>query len=219
MKYLELRLEQDEEIIHPMHEFVASREAYGSYRLLQWNPAVGETNTMIFYAEGPLGPYSSALDEIETILEYEIVPADGDGFYLYVREQLDSSERRLTNAFTQGSLVVMPPIDYRSDRTIDLAVVGTAASLQRSLDEAPDSVNAEVQHIGQYRAGQMDVVNVLSERQFEAATIAIEIGYYETPREAAVADVARELDCAPGTAAEHLRKAEAALIHRIFTQV
>lgn len=136
MKYLRLRLGQSENIIHPMHEFVASHEAYSSYRLLQWNPAVGETNTMIFHVEGPPSPYADALGGVETVLEHEILPADGEAFYVYVRERLDAGARQLTDAFTYGSLVVMPPLAYRSDRTIDLTVVGTSASLQRALEEA-----------------------------------------------------------------------------------
>ncbi|MFC7174018.1 helix-turn-helix domain-containing protein [Haloplanus litoreus] len=37
-------------------------------------------------------------------------------------------------------------------------------------------------------------------------------GYYDSPREGSVADVAATLDVAPGTAAEHLRKAEATVM-------
>ena len=214
VKYLRLRLGQDSAIIHPMHEFVAEHDEYGPYRLLQWNPAVGETNTMIFYAEGPTDPYAAALEAVDTILEHEIVPTGGNAFYLYVRERLDTEAQRLTDAFTHGSLVVMPPIEYRSDRTIGLTVVGTATALQRALDEAPAGVDVDVQRIGQYDAGRMEVKSSLSERQSEAATVALELGYYETPREATVADVADRLGCAPGTAAEHLRKAEAALVRR-----
>ena len=214
VKYLRLRLGQSEEIIHPMHEFVAERDEYGPYRLLQWNPAVGETNTMIFYAEGPPDPYASALEAVDTIVEYELVPADGNAFYLYVRERLDAGARRLTDAFTHGSLVVMPPIEYCSDRTIGLTVVGTATALQRALDETPAGVDVDVQRIGQYDAGRMDAASALSGRQSEVAAVALDLGYYETPRDATVADVAERLDCAPGTAAEHLRKAEAALVRR-----
>ena len=56
--------------------------------------------------------------------------------------------------------------------------------------------------------------SALSDRQAEAATAAVDCGYYGTPRERSVADVADRLDCAPGTAAEHLRKAEATLVGR-----
>ncbi|EMA53649.1 MULTISPECIES: helix-turn-helix domain-containing protein [Halococcus] len=214
MKYLELRLQQSEDVIHPMHEFVADREGYGSYRLLQWNPAVGETNTMIFSIEGDPDPYAAALETVETVLAFEIVPGEGETFYVYVRERLDAEARQLTEAFTHGNLVVMPPLEYRSDRTIDLTVVGSADALQTAIDEAPPGVDAEIRSVGSYNAGTIEAASALSDRQAEAATAAVDCGYYETPREGSVADVADRLGCAPGTAAEHLRKAEATLVGR-----
>ena len=95
-----------------------------------------------------------------------------------------------------GNLVVMPPIEYRSDRTIDLTVVGSADALQTAIDEAPPGVDAEIRSIGSYDAGRMEAASALSERQAAAATTAVDCGYYETPREGSVADVADRLDCA-----------------------
>lgn len=40
--------------------------------------------------------------------------------------------------------------------------------------------------------------------------------HYEIPREATIDDVASALDCAPATAAEHLRKAESAVLADLF---
>ncbi len=46
---------------------------------------------------------------------------------------------------------------------------------------------------------------------------ALSLGYYGVPRTASHEDVAEELDCAPSTAAEHLRKAEATVIETVFS--
>jgi len=56
----------------------------------------------------------------------------------------------------------------------------------------------------------------LSDRQREATDAALDLGYYEIPREADHRDVASALDCAPSTTAEHLRKAEAKLVESIL---
>jgi predicted DNA binding protein len=58
----------------------------------------------------------------------------------------------------------------------------------------------------------------LSERQREALAAGLELGYYETPREASQEDVADSLGCAPSTAAEHLQKAEATLARSALGQ-
>lgn len=42
--------------------------------------------------------------------------------------------------------------------------------------------------------------------------------YYESPRDCTVADVAAALDIAPGTAAEHLRKAEATIMRHALNR-
>jgi predicted DNA binding protein len=52
----------------------------------------------------------------------------------------------------------------------------------------------------------------LTDRQRAALDAAVEVGYYEVPREGSVADVAAALDCAHSTAGELLRKAEAAVV-------
>jgi len=47
----------------------------------------------------------------------------------------------------------------------------------------------------------------LTDRQRAALDTALDLGYYDVPRAASVADVAVELDCATSTAGELLRKA------------
>jgi predicted DNA binding protein len=58
---------------------------------------------------------------------------------------------------------------------------------------------------------------MLSDRQREALEVAVELGYYDTPREATHTDIAAELDCAPNTASDHLQKGEAKLVRAGLT--
>ena len=57
----------------------------------------------------------------------------------------------------------------------------------------------------------------LTDRQREVAETAVELGYYDIPRSASQEDIAAELDCAPSTIAEHLRKAEARILRAQFS--
>jgi predicted DNA binding protein len=57
--------------------------------------------------------------------------------------------------------------------------------------------------------------SLLSERQREAIAVAVDRGYYEIPRQMSHEDVAAAVDCAPSTAAEHLRKAESKLLQSV----
>jgi len=62
--------------------------------------------------------------------------------------------------------------------------------------------------VGEYEAGRFETGEELTDRQYEAVRAVVDAGYYEEPRSGSLADVAAELDCATGTAAELLRRAE-----------
>jgi hypothetical protein len=54
--------------------------------------------------------------------------------------------------------------------------------------------------------------NGLTDRQHEALRIAYELGYFEIPRGASLEDIAAELDIAPSSVSERLRRAQTQLI-------
>jgi predicted DNA binding protein len=56
----------------------------------------------------------------------------------------------------------------------------------------------------------------LSDRQQAALETALELGYYNQPREATHEDIARELGCAANTATTHLQKGEAKLVRAVM---
>jgi hypothetical protein len=214
VRAIRARLTLPEEYVHPMHAFVADTAGFEQTRLLHWNPSVGETNTLVFHVLGDdSAAYASALASVPTVVDYDLSDPPGTtGFHLAVQEDQRAADARLTNAFVGTGVVVVPPVVYRSDRTIDVALVGTATSVGAALDLLPDPVDSTVRWVGGYDGRFADPTVALSPRQREALAAAVELGYYGDPREASVADVAAELDCATGTAAEHLRKAEAVVL-------
>ncbi|KAB1191973.1 transcriptional regulator [Haloferax sp. MBLA0076] len=209
MKSLRLRLHPDDEQMHPMHAFVVEHEAFEQTRLLHWNPAVSEVNTIIFEVVGTdVEAYRDALDASPSVLSYEVVPTGGETFYLSVQDRLDVTAAEQTTAFTQDGLVVVPPVVFDGDGSIQVTVVGTTTALQSAVDETPDGIDVEVLQIRQY-AGETELsAPALSRRQREAVDEAVACGYYREPREGTVSEVADRLGCSAGTAAEHLRKAE-----------
>lgn len=213
MKTLDLRLDPDGAATHPMHAFVAERPAYGPTRLLGWNPRLGETNVLLFHVDGPPEPFLTALDGVDTA--EAVAPSDGSGvggFYLYVREELAGADRGLVAAYAGEDVVVVPPVVYDTDGTIRLSVVGTAGAVQRAVDRTPDGVDVSVLRVRSGAGSAARPGADLTDRQRETVAAALDAGYYEEPRGATLADVAARVDCAPSTAAEHLRRAEATLV-------
>ena len=209
MKSLRLRLHPNDDQMHPMHAFVVDHDAFEQTRLLHWNPAVSGVNTILFEVVGSdVGAYREALETSPSVLSYELVPTGEGTFYVTVQDRLDVAAAKLTTAFTQDGLVVVPPVVFDRHGSIYVTVVGSPEALQSAVDRTPEAIEIEVIQIRRY-TGPTDVSpTTLSPRQREAVEKAVECGYYSEPRRGSVADVAERLGCSTGTAAEHLRKAE-----------
>jgi predicted DNA binding protein len=122
----------------------------------------------------------------------------------------DGTGERLVEAVSQGSLVLASPLEYLDGGRVRFTLVGSSADLRAAVDAIPDDIRVELDRVGAY---DDPAANGLTDRQRDALGAAVEVGYYEVPRRGTVADAAERLDCASGTASEHLRKAEATLVY------
>lgn len=98
-----------------------------------------------------------------------------------------------------------PELD--DDRT-SLSLVGEQETIANVI-EAYESVGiaADLEKLGAYR-GKPNLLDDLTGRQREIIETAVDLGFYEVPREASVDDLAAELNLDPSTVAEHLQRAE-----------
>jgi hypothetical protein len=195
-----------------MHAFEMRHDDIEWAELIQWNTAWGETNAQVFRVRGDPDAFRAKLAEREATVAYSVTDAVDGVFYCCVRDRLTPADRRYLGAFARGTVVVVPPVRFGPDGTTDLTRVGTAADLEAAVDALPAGMDATVRSVGPYRRRVGRVGARLTDRQREAVAAAVECGYYDSPREGTVAEVAAALDVAPGTAAEHLRKAEAAVM-------
>ena len=215
MRSLTLRARLSDDLLHPMHAFVVDHGAFDRTELLHWTPAVDETTAMVFRVVGTdHEAYAAALDRTEQILDYRLGDVRSDRFYLYVRDEQTPADRRLTDPVADTNLVVVPPVVYGADRTVRFTLVGTDEELQRTVEELPDGAPVDVVRLAGFDPGAFDAAADLTPRQREALEAAYDAGYYGAERTGTVAEVAAALGCAPGTAAEHLRKAEVAVVRR-----
>jgi predicted DNA binding protein len=84
--------------------------------------------------------------------------------------------------------------------------------LRDALRAAPDSINVNIEQVGQYHPEERDFLSLLTDRQREVFEHAVRVGYYEIPRGANQEELAAALGCAPSTVDEHLRKAESRML-------
>ncbi|AHG04267.1 bacterio-opsin activator [Halobacterium sp. DL1] len=208
MKSLELEIEYDEETIHPMHAFVCESPVVEREVLLE-GKRDGDTRTLLFYVEGDRAAYESVLAERPGVREHDVTAEGDDAFYVYTRVENRDAEVPVFEAFDQRTLVVVPPIEFRSDRTARFTVVGHPDDLQAAIDGMPDGTVPTVRRVGDY-TGTVD--DGLTDRQREALAAAWDAGFYEVPRNGGIEDVAAALDCAVSTASDLLRRAESRLV-------
>ncbi len=167
----------------------------------------------LFLVDGDRRSVEAGLDELPEVELAETAPADG-GFYLLA--VLDPGAIPLLNRASEAipwrELVVVPPIAYR-DGAAHARLVGADGAASGFVEGLPEAIDVEVHAVGERG---VDVAawpeQELSDRQREAVRAALDLGYYDQPRGATHEDVAATLDCAPSTASEHLRKAEAELV-------
>lgn len=214
---LELTAGGREREIHPMYDLMANSSFVETAKTTHWNVSGDELGIMHFI-HGDMDAFESAIADIESVLEYELTRVDDDSFYAYLRSNPTEAAGELFGTLTQGRLVVEHPVEWKQDGTQSISMVGSAEEIQSVVDEVPDPVECTVREIGGLEKAAEAAKAQLSDRQREALESALELGYYEIPREAGVEDVAADIGCARSTAAEHLRKTETKILHTVFQE-
>ena len=214
MKYLEVTVEMPSRARHPMQEFCRRSEAVVRVELITWN-VTSDEEYAFFRIEGGIDAYRDRIEEVESVLRYNLTPIDEASFYSYVVQEPREAERMWRRAFLSRNLVVVPPIVYDEDTRMTLTVVGDKDDLRALIEDFPEGFELTVEEVGDYDRGHATVAGDLTPRQLEAIETAVELGYYAVPREASLEAVADELGCAESTASNHLRKAEARVMRRL----
>lgn len=164
------------------------------------------------FVYGSLEVYESLLVEQESVLEYDLTP-DENGFFVYLRRELGPGGISMMDSLAQDTIVVVPPIEVRSDQTMQLTVVGHSEDLKAVSESIPDGVSMEIQKLGD---GVMSFQTSISKRQKEALQVAWNAGYFDVPRRNGIETIAEELDCAVSTTSELLRRAEARVVGQLL---
>lgn len=200
-----IALEIPADHLHPMHRFVCESSAIDRETILE-RDAGGEVTTLLLHVAGDRRRYERAIDEVPQVDEWTTTAAE-EGFYVYVRTQLRTREQRYRRALDRDAVLVVPPVELRSDRTVRQTMVGHGDALSAAIEALPDDVSTEVLRTGTYGRSRGVRLRV-SDRQWEALATAWDTGYYELPREGDIEAVADELDCTGSTASDLLRRAE-----------
>jgi len=217
VKYLDVTMRQPRWMLHPMQEFIRDGDAVQYEELQAWTGMASEraVEYVLFYVEADREPYEAALESVDSIRWYDLTPIDDEAFYVYICQETRDEDISWRQAFADLNVAPVPPVAYDSDASFHMTLVGTGGDLQSLLSDLPDDIEVTVEAIGEYDRRHAPVVGDLTDRQLEAVEVAADLGFYEVPREAGVADVATALSCADSTASTLLQEAEARVMRRL----
>lgn len=210
MNHLRVRLGFPRRTRHPMHNFLVDHPEMVREELWSWS-FVGEVPTTLFRVEGDLAAYRERIADVDSIREFDLTPETPSSFYAFVHAAPTADEWEWMLAFGHATILVVPPIEYTTDGEAVFEVLGDPEDLRGLLAELPERVDATVERAGEFDRHPSRAAT-LTARQREVVATAVDLGYYEVPRTATLADVAAELDVASSTVSDHLRKAEATVM-------
>lgn len=200
--------------LHPMYDLMANGDPVERAETTHVN-FTGDDLGIMHYVEGDREDFEAAIQGIDDVHEYELTDVDAGCFYAYLH--CDPGEATaMFEALTQDRLIRVPPMVFRADGTVTVSLIGVAEEIQTAVDEIPDIVDVTIEEVTGVGRATGAAGSLLSDRQRAALDAALDLGYYDIPRNASHEDVADAIDCAPSTAAEHLRKAESAVLRSVF---
>ncbi|SDQ31324.1 helix-turn-helix domain-containing protein [Natronobacterium texcoconense] len=192
-----------------------NEDQFVSVRVVNWN-ITAPTAAFLLHVRGDLERFETLLERDPDVEEHELLSIADDECYCFVAGVGTTDARELWENFKRGSLMTVPPAEWNPDGSYTFTVVGRDEDIQTAVENVPAGASVDIDSVGGRRVAPDHVTDRLSDRQREAVRTAVELGHYEIPRRATTEDVARELECATSTAAEHLRKAEAKTLGTLF---
>ncbi|WP_049987135.1 helix-turn-helix domain-containing protein [Halobellus rufus] len=217
MKHLQVTVHVDDDRAPEFFALLADSAVIAEARLIDWSLTTSEQSTLLYTVDGDPTAFAERAADTAGIDSVDLSETtQGQTFVMVVmRPQETPLFAAIHRASSQVGIIVRKPIIYRNG-TMSARVIGDTSALQRALEAAPDSVDVQIDEVGQLERHDAGPVARLSDRQREAITAALDLGYYNQPRKSTHDDIAAALNCAPPTASEHLQKAEANIIRTVM---
>lgn len=212
MKELRVTVRVDPDRAPAFFDLLANSPDVDAARVLDLATTPGGVTTLLLVVEGDPAAFAEGATGTPGVESVDLSETRGDRTAaLVVMRPLETPVfAAIHRASTRAGVVVRTPVVYR-DGEVHGRAVGDPDALQRAFDVGTEDLDVRVEEVGAVRLPG-DPAATLSDRQREAVEAALELGYYDRPREATHEDVAAAIGCAPATASEHLQKAEATLV-------
>lgn len=207
MKRIQFSVTYPDRLVHPLQRRIMRGTPITRAELLMWSPTADATT--LFWCDGDRDATEAAIAGIDSLLVSNLVE-ETDGTYAFLQQDDYEFSTALLDTIRDSHVVFLPPVVFHETGEIRFEAVGESAAVSgfhERLSEYGDLAIDEVHEFERSRSPSR-----LTDRQRAALEVAVDVGYYEVPREGTIADIASVLDCSTSTAGELVRKAETAVI-------
>jgi predicted DNA binding protein len=212
MQYVTVLLYPDPAALHPVEAALAEDDTVHRRAIHVVKSMPDGSLAMLAEIEGDLDRYREIMAAEPTVREFAVSGAETG--YCYSRVEATSLTTQLLSHTESESFVVEMPIEYTENGGQRVTIVGREADLVGGALDLPESVDIELLSTGPYRPDAAGVFADLTDRQREVLETALDLGYYETPRQATHEDIADTLDVESATVGKHLRRVEATVFEK-----
>lgn len=154
------------------------------------------------------------LEATAAVIRFD-VSETGGALQAYTHFEPNETTLALLELTREHELVLDTPVEYGPDGSLRVAVIGEDDVVQSAVAAVPEGVRLELEQLSDYEPEQRELSSLLTARQHEILDAAVEVGYYEAPRDATHEDVADRVGVSTTTVGEHLRKIEARLLSEL----
>jgi predicted DNA binding protein len=200
--------------LHPVDEALADDP--NVERNLLHNISLLDDGTAItlFQLSGDMDRARVIADEADEVLDFQLSEGD-DHITVYAHFVPTQEIIDLLSLFREYELILDMPLEYAADGALRAHIVGEEDVIREVIPKIPDGIGLNLEQISDYVPEEERLFSMLTERQQETLKAALEVGYYQVPRQATHQDIADYLDRSDGTVGEHLRKIEAKMMAAI----
>jgi hypothetical protein len=219
MRYLTVRLlPRDGGVFHPLGSELRDEPSIRREAIHHSEHLDDGTVVLLAEASGNRNRYEGIMAS-STYVDDFLVAGEGRWVSVSRFEPTDAMNRALKYQRDAGVIVDMP-IRFTGDGSMRITYLGSDAGFQRLFEAANEMEDVplrfKIVETGNYEPERPSLVSSLTTRQRTVIEVAVETGYYRSPREASLEDVADAVGITPSTASEHLRKIESRVFSALF---
>ncbi|RLM49681.1 helix-turn-helix domain-containing protein [Halorubrum sp. Atlit-28R] len=170
------------------------------------------TIVLLYHLRGDLNQVRTYLTNHDEVISCDVPESEEGLVYIHGRP-INPIREFFSLARTHG-IVFETPITH-TDNGLKITMSGDEQTLHRVISEIPSDIELTLLRKGERKPRECEIISLLTERQIEVLTVAVEGGYYETPRGTTHEKIAAQIGVTTTTVSEHLRKIE----HRVFSEI